>query len=326
MPKPNRPAVGGFHAGELAVQRRAGVEAEAARLTPMVEPAQLRGGIAAFLADRTFAVLTARDPAGRLWASPLTGPAGFLAVTSPTTLQVTASIPATDPLHTLPPGQQVGLIVVEFAGRRRVRLNGTLTDTSAGRLVVEVDQAFGNCPQYIQQRVLDPDHSRPEADFENARQGGTFDAADVDLIRGADTFFLGTAHPERGADASHRGGAPGFVRVEGNQLWWPDYPGNNLFNSFGNLAVNPEAALLFIGFRTGAVLHLSGTASIQWGLAGMPGDDGRTGRRVRFGLQRLVADHSLPVREVAYRPYSRNPELTGPPSVVFDMPAICTGS
>jgi hypothetical protein len=125
------------------------------------------------------------------------------------------------------------------------------------------------------------------------------------------TFFLGTAHPERGADASHRGGAPGFVRVEGNQLWWPDYPGNNLFNSFGNLAVNPEAALLFIDFGTGAVLHLSGTASIEWDPVGAPGDDGRTGRRARFDLQRLVADRFLPVHEVAYRPYPRNPELTG---------------
>jgi hypothetical protein len=87
MPKTSRPAAAGFHAGELAMQRRAGVEAEAARLTSMVGPAQLRGGMAAFLADRTFAVLSARDPAGWLWAS-----------------------------------SQVGLIAVEFAsrqGRRR---------------------------------------------------------------------------------------------------------------------------------------------------------------------------------------------------------------
>ncbi|HEX6449452.1 MAG TPA: pyridoxamine 5'-phosphate oxidase family protein, partial [Trebonia sp.] len=300
MPTTDRPTPTGFHAGELAMQHRAGVEAEAARLTPMVGPAQLRGGFAGFLADRTFAVLTARDRAGRLWASPLTGLPGFLTVTSPTTLQVTASIPATDPLHELPPGQQVGLIAVEFATRRRVRVNGTLTDTSTGRLVVDVDQAFGNCPQYIQQRLLAPDDSRPEANPEDARQGTAFDAADVDLIRGADTFFLGTAHPERGADASHRGGAPGLVRVEGSQLWWPDYPGNNLFNSFGNLAVNPEAALLFIDFGTGAVLHLSGTASVEWGPVGAPGDDGRTGRRGRFDLQRLVVGRFLPVHEVAY--------------------------
>jgi uncharacterized protein len=301
---------GGFHAGELAVQRRAGVEAEAARLAPMLDRAELRGGLAAFLADRTFAVLAARDPAGRLWASPLTGPAGFLAVTSPTTLQVTAAIPATDPLHGLPAGQQVGMIAVGFAARRRVRLSGTLTGASEGRLAVNVEQAFGNCPQYIQQRVLAPDDASQQADPGEARHGTVLGAADVELIRRADTFFLGTTHPERGTDASHRGGPPGFVRVEGSRVWWPDYPGNNMFTSFGNLAVNPEAALLFIDFGTGAILHLSGTAGVEWGQPGVPGDDGRTGRRGRFDLERLAASRSLPAHEVAHRPYPRNPEIT----------------
>ena len=301
-------AAAGFHAGELAVQRRAGVAAEAARLAPMLEPAELGGGLAAFLGGRTFAVLAARDPGGRLWASPLAGPPGFLAVASPTQLRVTAAIPAADPLHGLAAGQQAGLIAVEFATRRRARLNGTLTEAGDGLLVVDVDQAFGNCPQYIQQRVLERDDGQP-AGPPQARRATVLDAADSELIRSTDTFFLGTAHPERGADASHRGGAPGFVRVEGNQLWWPDYPGNNMFNSFGNLAVNPEAALLFIDFRDGATLHLSGAASIEWGEPGAPGDDGRTGRRVRFELERLAASR-LPAHEVEHHAYPRNPAVT----------------
>ncbi|HSZ38593.1 MAG TPA: pyridoxamine 5'-phosphate oxidase family protein [Trebonia sp.] len=314
MRSEGRASVSGFHAGELAMQRRAGVEAEAARLTPMLAPAELRGGLAAFLAERTFAVLTARDAAGRLWATPLTGPAGFLAVTSPTTLRVTAAIPPGDPLHGLPPGQRAGLITVEFATRRRFRLNGTLTEASGGRLSFDVDQAFGNCPQYIQQRVLEADAGRPAAEPETggvqARAGSALTAADAELIRNADTFFLGTEHPGRGTDTSHRGGPPGFVRVEGDQLWWPDYPGNNMFNSFGNLAVNPEAALLFIGFRTGETLHLSGTACVEWGQPGAPGDDGGTGRRVRFTVRRVVVGHSRTAHEIAHRAYPRNPELT----------------
>ena len=301
MSQANELAQGAFHAGELAVQRRAGVQAEAARLAPMLEPAELRGGLAAFLAERTFAVLAARDPAGRLWASPLTGAAGFLAVTSLTTLQVAAAPPAGDPLHRLPGGQQAGLIAVEFATRRRVRLNGTLAKAGEGRLEVEVEEAYGNCPQYIQQRVLSP---RPSAAAgqDEARHGTVLSAADAELIRGADTFFLGTAHPGHGSDASHRGGPPGFVRVEGNQLWWPDYQGNNMFNSFGNLAANPEAALLFIDFDSGGTLHLSGTAAVEWGSPGGPGDDGGTGRRARFSLERLVFGRFLGAREIAHRP------------------------
>jgi uncharacterized protein len=307
--EPGHRADVGFHVGEVAVQQRAGTREEAERLSPMLDPAELRGGIVAFLADRTFAAITARDASGRLWTSPLTGPAGFLEAVTPTTLAIHARLPEGDPLHGLPAGQQVGLVVVEFALRRRVRVNGTLSAAGGDTLAIEVEQAYGNCPQYIHQRVLA--HDDPgQRDPGDIRRGAALSPADTGLIRAADTFFLGTTNPERGSDSSHRGGAPGFVRVDGDRLWWPDYPGNNLFNSFGNLAVDPEAALLFFNFDTGRTLQLSGVAEIDWDAAGRPGDDGRTGRRAVFTLQRLVAGRLLPARQVADAPYPRNPALT----------------
>ena len=236
-------------------------------------------------------------------------PAGFLEAVAPTTLAIHARLPEGDPLRGLPAGQQVGLVVVEFALRRRVRVNGILSAAGDDTLAIEVEQAYGNCPQYIHQRVLaqgDPGQRDPG----DVRRGAALSPADTGLIRAADTFFLGTTNPERGSDTSHRGGAPGFVRVDGDRLWWPDYPGNNLFNSFGNLAVDPEAALLFFDFDTGRTLQLSGLAAIDWDVAGRPGDDARTGRRAVFTLQRLVAGRLLPARQVADAPYPRNPALT----------------
>jgi uncharacterized protein len=308
--KPNvsLPADWGFHGGELAVQQRAGVRAEAARLEPMLEPGELGAGLAQFLAERTFAVISARDGSGRLWVSPLAGPAGFITVYSPTSLLIAAPVSDGDPLLGLPAGQSVGMITLEFALRRRVRLNGILIEASPGRLLIEVREAYGNCPQYIQQRVLRLDE-RTEAQPRSCREATAFSAADAELIRQADTFFLGTTHPERGNDASHRGGAPGFVRVEGNQLWWPDYQGNNMFNSFGNLTVDPEAALLFVDFGSGDTLHLSGTASVEWRQPGEPDDEDGTGRRARFNLERLVAGHSLSAHEIAHASYPRNPKV-----------------
>ncbi|MGH3251267.1 MAG: pyridoxamine 5'-phosphate oxidase family protein [Trebonia sp.] len=303
-----RVADAGFHVGELAVQRRAGTRDDAARLSRMLEPAELRGGIRAFLADRTFAVITARDTDGRLWTSPLSGPPGFLDVAAPTTLAVHARFAEGDPLHGLPSGQQAGLVVVEFAARRRVRVNGTLTEAGDGVLVVEVEQAYGNCPQYIHQRLLARGHPG-QAGAGGIRRGAALLPADTELIRAADTFFLGTTNPERGSDASHRGGTPGFVRVDGDRLSWPDYPGNNLFNSFGNLAVDPAAALFFLDFDTGRTLHLSGTAEVEWDAAGRLGDDRRTGRRANFTLQRLVTGLP-PSPPAAHAPYPRNPALT----------------
>ena len=306
--------VGGFHDGELAVQRRAGVAAEAARLSGMLAPARLGGGLARFLADRTLAVLTGRDRDGRLWISPLAGRPGFLAPAGPTTLSIHAAPVPGDPLHALPAAQPVGLLVIDFAGRRRVRINGDLIAADGGTLLVEVEQAYGNCPRYIQRRDLQSAPPSDEADSKvgAVRRGTGLTPADTALIRAADTFFIGTAHAAS-ADASHRGGPQGFVRVDHGHLWWPDYAGNNLFNTLGNLAASPAAAMLFADFGTGQTLHLSGTAVLDWTIPGVPGDDDGTGRRVGFTSEAVVAGHLLPLRAGQAAAYLDNPPLTDRP-------------
>jgi hypothetical protein len=246
---------------------------------------ELRGGMAAALSEMTFAALAARDATGRLWTSPLLGPAGFVDAASPTTLHLHASLPGADPLHGLPGGQPVGVVAMNFVTRRRVRINGRLTSTEAG-LTIDVDQAYGNCPQYIQQRHVQlagaPDGVR-------LYDGKALRPGDIRLINTADTFFMGTTHASSGNDASHRGGPPGFVRAAAGQLTWPDYPGNNMFNSLGNLSTDPTAALLFLDFRAGIALQLSGSAAVRWSDRAAAGTDGRTGRRVDFVPQRVIS-------------------------------------
>jgi predicted pyridoxine 5'-phosphate oxidase superfamily flavin-nucleotide-binding protein len=296
----------GFHAGEIAVQQRAGTRATAERLSGMLAAPDLRGGAAGFLADRTFAALSARDGGGRLWIGALTGPPGFLDVTGPTTLHVrTATGP---PLDTLPAGQPAGLLAIEFARRRRVRINGTISAAGADGLTLDVDQAYGNCPQYIQQRILEPVEGTGTGAPE-LRRADALSAADTALVRRSDTFLLGTTHPDRGNDASHRGGPPGFVRVEDERtLWWPDYPGNTMFNSLGNLAVDPTAALLFLDFTTGATLHLSGRAEVDWSAAAAV-DDAGTGRGVRFTVEAVASGGAIPLRAVGVAASPHNPPL-----------------
>jgi hypothetical protein len=229
-----------------------------------------------------------------------------------TVLKVHTAPAAGDPLAGLPAGQPVGLVAIEFAIRRRVRVNGTLDKVTDQGLVIGVEQAYGNCPQYIQMRELRP---VPAFGFGAATTGAgdvrdKLSDEDADLITKADTFFLGTVHPTRGADCSHRGGPMGLVRVEGNELWWPDYPGNKMFNSLGNLTADPSAALLFPGFGTGRVLHVSGTAVTEWGPSGQPGDDGGTGRRIRFTVESVKRGPQLQVRSRQVIPYTQNPPLT----------------
>ena len=98
-----------------------------------------------------------------------------------------------------------------------------------------------------------------------------------------DTFVLGTTHPGRGNDASHRGGRPGFLRVESaSRLAWDDLPGNQMFNSLGNLQVDPAAALLLVDPVSGRVLQLSGRAEVRWDAA-----TSVTRREVGFEIESL---------------------------------------
>jgi uncharacterized protein len=281
----------GFHEGELLVQRRAGVAAEASRLGGMVTAPNLGGGMSRFVAERDLAFVTARDDDGRLWTSPVLGPPGFC-TGQEQTLTMSRTVAPGDPLSPLRPGRSVGVLLVDFARRRRLRVNGTLERSDAGGLEVAVEQAFGNCPRYIH-----PGHvvrSGAGDDEAGPHRGSRLEPAHVAQIGRADTFVLGTSHPRRGADTSHRGGDPGFVRHADGELWWPDYPGNNLFNSLGNLAVDPAASLLFLDVEHGTLLQLSGRASVEWAPAG-PEADEETGRRVRFTPEQVVSSR-IPAR------------------------------
>jgi hypothetical protein len=279
--------VTGFHEGEVLTQRRAGVGADAMRLEKMLSSTHFSGGAARFLATQRFAAVTGRDHEGVLWISPVSAPPGFLHGDG-NMLQISVLPRESDPLHRMPIGQPVGLISIDFAARRRMRINGTLVNHDNTGMRVRVDQVYGNCPQYIHRRDVNVS-ALADAPSASPRHAASLTPAEQAMIATSDTFFLGTTHPTRGADASHRGGPAGFVRVDSpSRLWWPDYPGNNMFNSFGNLAVNDEAALLFIDFATGASLHVSGTAQVQWTTPGAAGDDGGVGRRVAFAVSDVV--------------------------------------
>lgn len=281
---------------------------EASRLAGMLAAPHFSAGMSRFVAERDLVLITAHDAAGLLWTSPLYGRPGFSRAHDATLVVSSRPLPG-DPLRDLPPAQQIGALLVDFGRRRRLRVNGRLARVAPHEIEIAADQVFGNCPQYIQQRALRPVGDDAEVTA-TVRCTDELEPEHVARIAGADTVVLGTTHPTRGVDTSHRGGPPGFVRVEDGRLWWPDYPGNNLFNSMGNLAEDPAAALLFVDFAAGSTLQLSGRAEVEWITPGAPGDDGGTGRRVRFTPRRVVSTSGLPHRLLDLLPYPKNPPLT----------------
>jgi uncharacterized protein len=258
-----------FHPGEIAVQRRAGardkIESIGRRVIRDFMPDQHRE----FFAQLPFFILGWGDDRARPWASALVGRPGFLSSPDPRRLHVATRPLPGDPLNgSLREHAFVGGLGIELHSRRRNRVNGKVSlDADGGGFTIAVDQSFGNCPQYIQSRELHRVAERQEAPV----HGDRFDGAAQRIVERSDTFFIAThfaADRQRrsdGADVSHRGGLPGFVRLlDDRRLEFPDYRGNFLFNTLGNLTMNPRCGLLFLDFATGDVLQLSGSAEIVW--------------------------------------------------------------
>jgi predicted pyridoxine 5'-phosphate oxidase superfamily flavin-nucleotide-binding protein len=247
-----------FHDGERAVQRAAGVEAEAARLSGMVRPTMsppLRKALGAL----RLAVAATRDAEGRVWASLL---AGVLRPVDDTLLLVSGSRATHDGLpERLAARKELGLLAIDLETRVRIRLNGAAVVDPDRGIFLSVREAYANCPQYIHPRPLGFD----PALLVGATRSAVLAPRARAQVERADTFFIASAHPSAGADASHRGGPAGFVRVlDERTLSFPDYPGNAMFNTLGNLAVEPRAGLLFVDFAEHALLQLTGSARLGW--------------------------------------------------------------
>lgn len=253
-----------YHEGELEMQRRAGVRALADRVGGIIN-AEIPRGAAVFVAAQRFVIVATVDAGGQPTASILGGTPGFASARDERTLAIVPAFGAAlgasgRVLDDLDATGVVGLLAIDQATRRRIRVNGHATRKDAA-IVLSTSEVYSNCPQYIRPRVP---RERPVAASPSASIGYTLSAAQQQWIAAADTFFLATAHPQRGADASHRGGPPGFVTIESpTRLSWPDYPGNNMFNSLGNLVVHPPCGLLFVDFIRGATLQLRGTARVE---------------------------------------------------------------
>jgi predicted pyridoxine 5'-phosphate oxidase superfamily flavin-nucleotide-binding protein len=247
-----------WHDDELTAQSLAGGGAPGGGIREYM-PDQHRK----FFAALPYVMVTAVGADGWPAATLLSGEPGFITTPDAATLRIALS--GTDPsLAGFAPGQAAGVLGLDLATRRRNRANGPLTGVD-GALTIAVRQSFGNCPKYIQRRTVQPVIRTPAATETLA----ALDPAAETLIRGADTFFVASharvpLDANGGADISHRGGQPGFVRLDGDTLTVPEFSGNHYYNTLGNLLGDPRAALLFVDFERGDLLHLQGTVEIDW--------------------------------------------------------------
>ncbi len=249
-----------WHAGERAVQRRAGVPDAIERVGQVAVRPFMPDQHRQFFQQLPFLVVGSVDDVGRPWASLLFGEPGFVASPDPTHLTIAARPLRGDPLDgALQLGAPLGMLGIELPTRRRNRANGTVTALDADGFAVTVEESFGNCPQYIQRRS----YGEVRAASVEAEPLAGLDAEAIETIRTADTMFVASAAAR--VDVSHRGGRPGFLAVAADgAILVPDYSGNRFFNTLGNFTVNPRGGLLIPDFDKGDLLQLTGTTEILW--------------------------------------------------------------
>ncbi|MFT5224985.1 MAG: putative pyridoxine 5'-phosphate oxidase superfamily flavin-nucleotide-binding protein [Polaribacter sp.] len=298
----------GYHRGERAAQARIGLAEKMAPLGPLILADSMPGQHRQFYEQLPWMFVSAADDAGDLWVSVLCGEPGFMHSPNAKTLKIRAGFSALDPIvEAIRPGADLGLLGIELETRRRNRLNARLLSCVDGELELEVKQSFGNCPKFIQRRELmdiGQSTSPTRTDFQK------LDVSMQNLISQSDTLFIGSqfddgqATANRGLDVSHRGGLPGFVRVEdAKTLLIPDYSGNNFFNTIGNLMLNAKAGILFLNFHTGSILSLTGKAEVVWAEdEALPFD--QVDRMIRFSLKRGVQIHHLITYRWQFEDYS----------------------
>lgn len=262
-----------FHEGEKRIHEALGlaelVEHQGQRMVRSFMPDQHRE----LFGKLPFLVLGAVDDSGHPHAGLIPGWPGFISSPDARTLAVAGRAIEGDPIaHMLEDGASVGTLGIELESRRRNRMNGRLAQVSHDGFAIRVVQSFGNCPQYIQMRdpeILEDRIRAPKARAVH-RHAGLTDALRAHLER-ADTFFIASrsaeleGSPANGVDVSHRGGNPGFIRVDGSNCFvFPDFRGNKHFNTFGNIVEDARVGILVPDFANGDLVTLTGTAEILW--------------------------------------------------------------
>lgn len=258
-----------YHDGEIEVQTRLGVHERSAMLGRRMIRDHLIDQHRKFYADLSFLIVSSVDDQGRPWASAISGAPGFLSTPDDKTLSVAASALPGDPLAgNLQTGADIGVLGMLPEVRRRNRMTGQIGELRPHGFDINVLQSFGNCPQYIQARTVEPagfQAIKPEAEVSDR-----FDTDAIAQIKKADALFIASAYRDsdaatQGADASHRGGKPGFVKVlDDRSFILPDFRGNNAYNTIGNIVKSPKTGFLFIDFGTGDILTMTGKSQIIW--------------------------------------------------------------
>ncbi|KAH8705026.1 putative oxidoreductase [Talaromyces proteolyticus] len=277
-----------FNEGEMAMHQKLNVPPRENPTTPFLTPYG-----AYMLSTAPLLSMGALDTEGRPWSTVWGGEAGFAGLLGKNVVGMRALVDrAYDPVVQALLGETAdGTVIkadkmlsgvsIDLENRTRVKLHGrmvlgTLTDAedneapsdvagSRGKmqLVVKIDESLGNCPKYLNKKHIIPAVPEPRLISDSPQ----LPPQAIELLSRADCMFISSSHNNIDMDTNYRGGPSGFVRVisntsDGAVLVYPEYSGNRLYQSLGNMVINHRAGIVFPDFETGNALYITATTEI----------------------------------------------------------------
>lgn len=298
-----------YHQGEIDIQKLVG-ERDRAILNGAVIKDEILGGALGFIDRQPLIIVASENSDGTLWASIIFGRPGFMHAPNNREVRIdlreTKTLLGDTVLENLKRCPNVGTLLIELDTRRRLKINGRVSEISKSEMTISVLESFPLCPKYIQRRRvrLSSNAAEKSAEIQVFSGGTSLGQEERALIGRSDTMFAVTCHPKDRLDASHRGGAPGFVRVLGEtRLQVPDYKGNSMFNSFGNLMENQQTAVIFVDFAQRRTLQISGRAEVLLNQEDPLKETGGTNRFWTIDIDRWQTS-ALPPLEHEFLDYS----------------------
>lgn len=237
-----------YHGGQIAVQEEANTRRVADMLANWVGP------VGEFSRVADMILLATPDQDGDLRFSAVSGEAPLTEVAADSRLRI-PGLALDGRAKSLP----VGGLAINLSQLRRARINGRLEFDGEG-WTLEAEEAFTNCRKYMApsfalrgERRYAPDAVEPLSCDEPWL---------TDVLARAETAFLASVSPDGLPDVSHRGGMPGFLRLNpaSNEVTWAEFVGDGMFKTAGNIRATGRATLLVLDLETGDAAELIGEA------------------------------------------------------------------
>jgi predicted pyridoxine 5'-phosphate oxidase superfamily flavin-nucleotide-binding protein len=250
-----------FHEGEYHVQELMGVRKSSDTLSSMIKdslPAVAKN----FLAYLKFCVISLSTKNDELFSSVVYDIKSFITIEDDNTIYINLKNCSYIPKSYYENKEfKIGFLGIDFENAMRMRINGTATIIN-NSLKISTNEVYSNCPKFIKKRVhsenLKPTLAKSILKTKELKEEL------IKVITNTDTFFLSSLHKKRGADISHRGGKKGFVKIiSSTQLQFDDMPGNNLYNTLGNIHTNSLVNMLFIDFEKNDTYVVIGNAKFN---------------------------------------------------------------